>query len=93
MHVIDKGLVSRRYKELLQLNKTKKKKKIQCKKGSKDLSRHMKEDTIMGNENKKRRSLPLLTREMKIKTVVRCHFTSTGRPKTKKIGNAASPSA
>ena len=94
MHISDKELVSRRYKELLQLNnKTPPppQKKIQCKNWTKDLSRHIKENTVMDNEKKKRSSLPLFTREMKNKTSVRCHYTSTGRSKIKKIGNAMSP--
>jgi len=46
----------------------------------------------MDNEKRKRYSLPLVTREMKNKTVVQCHYTSTGRSEIKKIGNAMSPS-
>lgn len=68
-----------------------KKKKIQCKNWAKDLSRHIKENTVMNNEKRKRYSLPLVTREMENKTVVRCHCTSTGRSEIKKIGNAMSP--
>ena len=93
MHISDKELVSRRCKELLQLNNKipAQKKKIQCKNWAKDLSRHIKENTVMNNEKRKRYSLPLVTREMENKTVVRCHCTSTGRSEIKKIGNAMSP--
>lgn len=93
MHISDKELVSRRCKELLQLNNKipPQKKKIQCKNWAKDLSRHIKENTVMDNEKRKRYSLPLVTREMENKTVVRCHCTSTGRSEIKKIGNAMSP--
>ena len=67
-------------------------KKIQCKNWAEDLSRHIKENTVMDNEKRKRYSLPLVTRKMKNKTVVQCHYTSTGRSEIKKIGNAMSPS-
>ena len=56
------------------------------------ISRHIKENTVMDNEKRKRYSLPLVTRKMKNKTVVQCHYTSTGKSEIKKIGNAMSPS-
>ena len=72
---IDKGLVSRTYKQLMQIHIKKKTKQLKLKMRGGSNRHFSKEHVQVTKRHMKRCSVPLIIREMQIKTTMRCHFT------------------